>query len=332
MLKWLWWQLLPVAYKKWKLEAARKDAQSSILGEKLAFQTMVQRAQRAGDTPDDQFVRDVLDKLKGFDDRAIDYPTDITPRDIQPEHIEELESLEGDAEQQGQLRAYICPDVEIEDEGNLALDLMHEWKVPRPIIETLRRSVGQKLRDAKSDLNSARSALRQIFEESDSWSRYTYEYEKQMKRYTRWLFLTTLVLLVLAIVAFTRFHALWACLAGLLFAGTAGSCVSVIAKMPLLEVDLSGELEAYGRRICTRIGVGIIASLIGSGFLGWGFLSISIHGETFADALSACICPTQPCCALKTTLILLAVPMLFGFSERALASFEHAALAALHKG
>lgn len=105
-----------------------------------------------------------------------------------------------------------------------------------------------------------------------------------------------------------------------------------MAKMPLLEVGLSGELEAYGRRIFGRIGVGVIASLIGSGFLGWGLLSISIQNQTFADALNACVCPTPSCTALKTTLILLAVPMLFGFSERALASFERAALAVLQKG
>jgi hypothetical protein len=329
---WLFWRLRPGAYKKWKLEAARKDALSSIRGERLNFETMVQRAQRAGDTPDDAFVQHVLQHLTSIQQRAIDQGQDVKPRDIQPQDIEELERLEGDAEQQGQLRAYICPDVEIEDEGNSELDLMREWKVPQPIIDTLRSTAGQKLKAAKTDLKSARAALRHIFEESDSWSRYTSEYEEEMRRYTWWLFCATIVLLLLAILAFHFLHDPLTGLAGLIFAGAAGSCVSVITKMPLLEVGLSGELEAYGRRIFSRIGVGVIASVIGSGLLGWGLVSIAIQGTTFADALNACICPTPSCSALRTTLILLAVPMLFGFSERALASFERAALAAFQKG
>jgi hypothetical protein len=44
--------------------------------------------------------------------------------------------------------------------------------------------------------------------------------------------------------------------------------------MPLLDVALSAELEAYGRRIFSRIAVGVGASLIGCALLGWGlFLS-----------------------------------------------------------
>jgi hypothetical protein len=140
-----------------------------------------------------------------------------------------------------------------------------------------------------------------------------------MKSYTRWLFGATIVLPVLAILAF---HCPLTFLGGLLCAGAAGSCVSVMAKMPLLDVSLSGELEAYSRRILSRIGVGVIASLIGCALLGWGLLPISIQNQTFADLLNTCTAsPTTSCTELKT-LILLGVPMLFGFSERALTSFE----------
>jgi hypothetical protein len=109
---------------------------------------------------------------------------------------------------------------------------------------------------------------------------------------------------------------------GLLLAGVAGSCVSVLTKMPLLEVSLSGELESYERRILSRIGAGVLGSLIGCGLLGWGLISFSIHGQTFADVLNACSTSLPTSCTALQTLILLAVPMLFGFSERALTSFE----------
>lgn len=80
-------------------------------------------------------------------------------------------------------------------------------------------------------------------------------------------------------------------LLGLLCAGAAGSFVSVMAKMPALDVTLSGELEAYGRRILSRIGIGIVASLIGCALL--AVLPISIQNQSFADALSAARQPAQ---------------------------------------
>src|SRR5260370_30370031 len=98
-----------------------------------------------------------------------------------------------------------------------------------------------------------------------------------MMSITFWLLGVTTVMLVLAILAF---HFPRAILAGLLCAGAAGSCVSVIAKMPALDVSLSGELDAYQRRIFSRIAIGVVASLIGSAVLGWGMFPISIQNQT----------------------------------------------------
>jgi hypothetical protein len=109
---------------------------------------------------------------------------------------------------------------------------------------------------------------------------------------------------------------------GLLCAGATGSCVSVMAKMPLLDLKLSPELDAYERRILSRLGVGVIASLIGCALLGWGLFPISFQGQTFADILNVCTASPPTSCTDIKTLILLCVPMLFSFSERALTSFE----------
>ena len=102
---------------------------------------------------------------------------------------------------------------------------------------------------------------------------------------TRWLFGATIILLPLAVLAFH--FAFWfspLLLFGLLCAGAAGSRVSVMAKVPALDVSLSAELDSYRRRIFTRIGIGVVASLIGCAFLGW--FPISIQNQTFADALT----------------------------------------------
>jgi len=134
------------------------------------------------------------------------------------------------------------------------------------------------------------------------------------------LFGATIILPPLAVLAFHFAFCFSPLLfVGLLCAGAAGSCVSVMAKMPALDVGLSAELDAYCRRILTRIGIGIVASLIGCASLGW--LPISIQNQTFADALNACTTSPATCTGIKS-LLLLGVPMLLGFSERTLTSFE----------
>jgi hypothetical protein len=295
-------------FKSRKFEKRKREALSAIRGQQLGFEAMVQRAQIAGDAVNETFLTSVRGRLSEIEQKA-----------NQETNIDELDDLIEDAEQQGQLRAYICPRAEISDEGSLNIDVMEEWNVPKSAIARLRASLGKKLENADKDAESARSALRALFEEFDSWDSYTGEYEKTMRSITVWLLAVTVVLLLLAVLAF---HFPRTALGGLLCAGAAGSCVSVMAKMPALDVSLSGELDAYQRRILSRIAAGVVASLIGSALLAWGLFPISIQGQTYTELLNACTAPPALSCTELKILILLGIPMLFGFSERALTSFE----------
>ena len=300
-------------YKRRRLEASlrksRESTLSDIRGERLAFEGMAQRARIAGESPDDTFVADVLGRL-----------ADVERRANEETSTDELDKLAKDAETQGQLRAYLCPSAEIRNEGTLAIDLMEEWNVPKTNIDRLRRLVEPQLQNADIDAKRGRSALRDIFDESDSWRTYTADYEDDMQGFARWWLAVPSVALLLGAVYVLRFPLPGFPLAlPILLAGAAGSCVSVMTKMPVLEVSLSGELQAYERRILSRIGIGVMASLIGCGLLGWGLISFSIHGHTFTDLLKAC---SDAPCTGPNSLTVLAVPMLLGFSERALTWLE----------
>jgi hypothetical protein len=290
--------------KRKKLEARRREVIADIRGERLAFETMQQRAQIAGETPDNSFVQSVLTRLMDYEQRA---NTEV--------HIDELDDLVDDAEEQGQLRAYMCPLAEIRVEAGLSIDRMEEWNVPKAVISKWRASVSDNFEI------SDRGTLRAIFKEYDSWLDYTSIYEKKMLKYTRILFVAIIVCPLLAVGAI-RFSPSYFSLIVILLAGVTGSCVSVMAKMPMLEVSSSGELESYERRVWTRIGVGVIAGVIGCALLGWGLLPIVIHDKPFSDVLNACMGSQAAPCTGLNTLIILCIPMLFGFSERALVSFE----------
>jgi hypothetical protein len=55
--------------------------------------------------------------------------------------------------------------------------------------------------------------------------------------------------------------------------------------------------------------------------LAWGILNISVGNLKFPDVVCACSTGSASCTAIKV-LVLLCVPLLFGFSERALTSFD----------
>ena len=292
--------------KQNKLKTHRQVALLDIRKQRSKFDVMVQRFQKAGCTPDDTFVTDIRGRLEGVEQRANGAGS-----------TDELDDLMEEAEEQGELRAYICPHGEIEDEGNLTINVMEEWNIPKAKIAIYRDSLGQKLKD--EDPKIASGALRDIFHEYNSWSAHTEDYEEKIWKYTRWLFAATIILSLLAI--FTRYYPP-TILFGLLLAGVAGACVSVMAKMPGPDVSLSGDFDVYRRQILCRIGIGAIASLIGCALLGWGLIPISIRDKSFADVLNACTASPHTSCTGLNHLILLCVPMLFGFSERALTSFE----------
>ena len=140
--------------KRRRLEERRRETLSEIRGERLKVEVMAQRAQQAGETPDAAFLRNVYDRLAEIEQLA-NNETDV----------DELESLSGDAEQQGQLRAYICPRAEISIEGSMSIDRMEEWKVPRAVIMNLGGTLLRPLQTANTKPDDARSVLRAIFEE-----------------------------------------------------------------------------------------------------------------------------------------------------------------------
>ena len=234
-----------------------------------------------------------------------------------------LRDLEESADEQETFRAYLCPYGEIRIEGNLVIALIGWWGIPKTEIDGLRGSLVKELEKGPDD---ARRALRALYKERDEWGEYREDYEGAMQTFARWLFGAAIVLPVFAIIA-THFSFLWPPLliVGLLLAGGAGSCVSVVTKLPALEGSRSEKIDSYERRVWSRISAGAVASLIGCGLLGWGLIPISVQGRTFADVLNAstlCSPATPIPYAALRILILLAVPMLFGFSERALTSFE----------
>ena len=100
--------------KRRNLEARRQRAIAQIRGERTTFETMVKRAQVNG-VATDESLKSIPLRFEELERKA-----------REARSIRDLEDLIDDAEEQGQLRAYLCPPAEITNEGILAIDLMEE--------------------------------------------------------------------------------------------------------------------------------------------------------------------------------------------------------------
>jgi hypothetical protein len=293
------------------LDKKREEALSSITGDRVNIELMAQRARTTDDPLDRDLLQTVLNSIAAIETAARSASS-----------VSELEDLIEDGESQRIASAYFCPVGEIRDEGNRAVDNLELWGIPTPSIRKLRENFAKSVEPSSSP-SAIRAALHAIFIEVDEWRDYIDEYEETMQRHTRRLFISTATLLLIAGSCFYFAHlfpfAMWF---GLIAAGAVGSSVSVMARMPTLDVSLSGELDAYSRRIRSRIATGTIGSLIGVALLGWGVFPLTIKDQGFADALSSCTAYGVAPCPITKMLLVLGVAMLLGVSERTLTSFE----------
>ena len=120
---------------------------------------------------------------------------------------------------------------------------------------------------------------------------------------------------------------------GILAAGVAGSCASVMSKMPTLENILFRKTDtktnrksetapdASGGIVLARIATGLIGTVIVSALLAW--IPLSIENKSFGQLLKTCSgcsstkdCRAPDACTVVDMLILIGVPALLGFSER----------------
>jgi len=296
--------------EKEKLEKKRKETLSIIDESKSEIELMVQRPRADGDALDEATLQKVRLRLAEIEDRA-----------KQSAQLDELGDLSEEADAQGTFSAYFCPKGEILIEGQLTFTLMDWWGIPRSEMDNLRALLLDELK--KADPVAARSALSKLLSERNEWDDYKEFYEDMMKLIATRLFVAIVGLLLVAIVSLRYSYLSFPLvICGLLTAGCAGSCTSVILKLPILEASNKENADGYLRRVLSRIAAGTVASLAGCGLLSWNLIPISVQGHTFAEYLNACAgCASAQCTSLSS-LILLAVAIMFGFWERALSSFE----------
>jgi hypothetical protein len=315
----VWWSWVP-GLRGVALNKCRREALSDITGERLFVERMAQRPRPPGENVDAK--RDeILNKLD-----------EILAAAAKTNDIDELDDLTADAELQGLFAAYLCPVAEIKMEGDLVLDQIDGWGIPNSSTATARRiwqEVSQNLKTPPTDetqIQQARGALYALFAERDAWGDFLDDHDEETP--PMWLlFLVVIGSLVAAVFAVYYAHSFsFLLMLGILAAGAAGSCASVMSKRATIEDRLSRKIDVSGGRVWVRIATGLIGTVIGCALLAW--IPLSIATKSFEELVNACT--TAPCtapdanaCTTVKMLIIIGISTLLGFSERTLPFFEH---------
>jgi hypothetical protein len=301
----------------------RREALSSITGDRLFVERMAQRPRVADDILDQNFRDEILKQL---DKIHVDAQN--------ASNIDDLDDLTDDAELQALFAAYLCPVSEIKIEGDLVLDLIDVWGIPKTSTTIARKlwEDASKALQEKGQIQEARGALYALFAERDAWDDYLDEYDDQTHRMMWTLFVVVVIFLPAAIFAVYFAHSFSPLLMlGILAAGTAGSSASIMSHIPSVEDRLSRKTEANGKPLVqgggalARTATGLIGTVIGAALLSW--IPLSIKGKSFGELVADCTAPSSATGALNpctpvTILILVGVAAILGFSERTLTFFE----------
>jgi hypothetical protein len=224
------------------LDKCRREALSSITGDRLFVERMAQRQRHASDNVD--AMRDRI--LKELDKITVDAKN--------TNGIDELDDLTDDAELQGLFAAYLCPVAEIKIEGDLVLDQIEGWGIPKSSTETVRKIWKRRLRTSKPNLRTKPKFNRHE-------ALYTHCLLKGMHGATSLMTLTKkrlrcgyfpsslLVPSLLLCLRCTLRMFSFLLMLGILAAGAAGSCASVMLKRPTIEDRLSRKVDVSGGRV-----------------------------------------------------------------------------------
>jgi hypothetical protein len=316
----------------------RNQALNAILSDEATFIEAERQARVAGCNYDIDFANSIkadFNQLKN---------------DINSAQMDAMDGLVERSRDLKRLRAYVLPAHEIEIQGKSVFAELNEWSVPSSVLNTLKDDILPTLNN--KDIYQARTALYNVFDNSDYWSGYI-DWFAQFMRYVAGI----LMFLMLSCLIGSFFFLLngKGATKGFILAGASGALVSIISKLP--PIIPYGETAGYIVRILSRTSTGIAACVIGFGFLASGTLSSALPdslkiaemidristkdsgdlGRSFkgSDSVSspktdtnlksvASIENSSSKSSSKTrdAIILVALAMLFGFSERALVSFE----------
>lgn len=239
------------------------------------------------------------------------------------------------------MRSHVLPAEALDSEAQSAIAEMVDWGVPAAALAAARElravvagnagpeqaapgnpadapiAASASLAPPGVPSTRARAALNKLLDDYDYWDGYTDWYFEQMTFAVLAGVGFTLVGLAGGLVAF-RYHEVWP---GFILASTAGAAVSIMLKLPGMSVY--GEVSSFWLRAVSRLVAGVAVGAMACGLLSLGVVNLSLP-DGFSQVQLIDGCAGVGDCRPRWIFVLMALGILFGFSERGIATFESA--------
>jgi len=249
----------------------------------------------------------------------------------------QIKNLEEQARALARLRAFLYNQPDIALEFDSAMAVMQGWGVPEEELQRIKATAKDCSINNQTNLAAARQALYAVYDEYDSWDEYidfAVPFHRRVAIVLGVLALLTLLWSVRRLVAGDVIY-------GFLLSGFTGACLSVISRLP--PIATYEKISAEILSIVSRLDAGLVATIVGGGFLAMSIVSINLPAESGATKPRTLMTVAEVCgkgtlpagftstaakqdtedhCKAGYIFLLLGIALLLGFSERALPSFE----------
>lgn len=213
-------------------------------------------------------------------------------------------------------RIYVLPIPDLRVEAAEYLAELSSWGVPEESLSLIKKWV-DKLEDEKTADAEKRSIMLQIIEDYEFWDGYVTWVIRATNIMRGVAFFLIVVGLLLSFHALSRNNPTLA----FILAGVSGSAISVLLKIPAVLVYK--DFWTLIAKFTSRIGTGIVVSVVGLGLLSSKMINLAFDVGTNKLTLADLICcPQNLTCPEVGQSILIGIGVLFGFSERLLTSLE----------
>jgi hypothetical protein len=217
--------------------------------------------------------------------------------------------------------AYLMPVSEMAPEATYKLNEMAGWGIPQKAQALVRKSIDQLSSKNLSDSDS-RALYELILDEYDYWDGYTDWYldiRKKIVKYSLIMAIACLGIAIWLVLFGSRIRFGW--IVGFCAAGISGASLSVLLRLP--RMSEYGRVREMVFGVIARIASGAIAGMVGLGLLASGIINIAFTLDNAPRSIADIVANFGAAeASMPEGLLLLAIGILFGFTERLISRFE----------
>lgn len=296
-----WW--------KKKKEKKKDDEKNELKNIVQSYQNTVQEAyDHARFTYQDVLPKPIAD-YKGIIDKDFEK---LLERVDGQETKEDYDYIDEHALELLNNRAFLYPENELDAEATAKREEVLSWNVTREQVAPIEHSLSV-IKNEKTPEAEKRAHLLKVYEDYDYLEDYVDWINRNSLIAGILLASTTIVGLALSFLFLTFFKQMFL---GILMAGVSGATLSILMKLPQRPTQY-GKIKMFVLKALSRFATGVLATVVGYGFLAANVLTINFNLANNTRSVSDLLKDWDwSKSTISDVLLLISIGVILGFTER----------------